>query len=165
MRCFFSCATALDTRISEMAAMAIRACTVDLRRNGANGDGASVPEGRRSLSDATGDGVRRDRRPGMATGCGSGRQGASRRPRADPPATLFGQARPPARRSPSARRLTAMNPSKVAIVTGAGTGIGRAVALAMLKNGYHVVLAGRRLELLEAVAADSGAPADRVRLE
>jgi NAD(P)-dependent dehydrogenase (short-subunit alcohol dehydrogenase family) len=56
-----------------------------------------------------------------------------------------------------------MNSSKVAIVTGAGTGIGRAVALAMLKNGYHVALAGRRRELLEAVAADSGAPADRVR--
>jgi NAD(P)-dependent dehydrogenase (short-subunit alcohol dehydrogenase family) len=56
-----------------------------------------------------------------------------------------------------------MNSSKVAIVTGAGTGIGRAVALAMLKDGYHVALAGRRRELLEAVAADSGAPADRVR--
>ena len=53
--------------------------------------------------------------------------------------------------------------SKVAIVTGAGSGIGRAVALAMLKEGYRVALAGRRRELLDAVAADSGAAADRVR--
>jgi len=55
-----------------------------------------------------------------------------------------------------------MNPPKVAIVTGAGSGIGRAVALAMLKNGYCVALAGRRRELLDAVAAESGA-SDRVR--
>jgi NAD(P)-dependent dehydrogenase (short-subunit alcohol dehydrogenase family) len=46
---------------------------------------------------------------------------------------------------------------QVAIVTGAGTGIGRAAALAMLKDGYHVVLAGRRPEPLQAVAAESGA--------
>ncbi len=56
-----------------------------------------------------------------------------------------------------------MNPPKVAIVTGAGSGIGRAVALAMLKEGYSVALAGRRRELLDAVAAESGAAADRVR--
>lgn len=48
---------------------------------------------------------------------------------------------------------------QVAIVTGAGTGIGRAAALAMLKDGYHVVLAGRRPEPLQAVAAESGAGA------
>src|SRR5512140_698188 len=52
---------------------------------------------------------------------------------------------------------------KVAIVTGAGSGIGRAVALAMLKEGYSVALAGRRRELLDAVAAESGAAAGRVR--
>ena len=56
-----------------------------------------------------------------------------------------------------------MNPSKVAIVTGAGSGIGRAVALAMLKEGFSVALAGRRRELLETVAADSGVAPDRVR--
>ena len=42
---------------------------------------------------------------------------------------------------------------KVAIVTGAGSGIGQSVALALLTEGYAVVLAGRRLDRLEAVAA------------
>jgi len=45
--------------------------------------------------------------------------------------------------------------SKVAIVTGAGTGIGRAVAQALLADGWRVVLAGRRLELLQAVVAET----------
>ena len=54
------------------------------------------------------------------------------------------------------------SPAKVAIVTGAGTGIGKAVALALLRDGYRVTLAGRRRELLDAAAAASGAPADRV---
>ncbi|MDO8432605.1 MAG: SDR family oxidoreductase [Candidatus Binatus sp.] len=50
---------------------------------------------------------------------------------------------------------------KVAIVTGAGTGIGKQVALALMQQGYAVVLAGRRKEPLEATAADgkgSGSP-------
>jgi NAD(P)-dependent dehydrogenase (short-subunit alcohol dehydrogenase family) len=47
--------------------------------------------------------------------------------------------------------------SRIAIVTGAGTGIGKAAALALLKDGWHVALAGRRAEPLEAVAAESGA--------
>ena len=46
---------------------------------------------------------------------------------------------------------------KVAIVTGAGTGIGKAAALALLHDGYCVVLAGRRAEPLAAVIALSGA--------
>ena len=51
-----------------------------------------------------------------------------------------------------------MNSSgKVAIVTGAGSGIGRSVALAFLKDGYRVALAGRRKERLEETARDSGA--------
>ena len=36
--------------------------------------------------------------------------------------------------------------NKVAIVTGAGSGIGRATALALLKDGWKVALAGRRAE-------------------
>jgi NAD(P)-dependent dehydrogenase (short-subunit alcohol dehydrogenase family) len=42
---------------------------------------------------------------------------------------------------------------KVALITGAGSGIGRAVALALLKRDYWVVLAGRRAEALEETAA------------
>ncbi len=43
---------------------------------------------------------------------------------------------------------------KVAIVTGAGTGIGKQAALALLHDGYSVVLAGRRREPLEATALE-----------
>jgi NAD(P)-dependent dehydrogenase (short-subunit alcohol dehydrogenase family) len=43
---------------------------------------------------------------------------------------------------------------KVALVTGAGTGVGRAVTLALLREGYAVVLAGRRKDMLEAVAKE-----------
>jgi NAD(P)-dependent dehydrogenase (short-subunit alcohol dehydrogenase family) len=42
---------------------------------------------------------------------------------------------------------------KTAIVTGAGSGIGRAVALALLDEGYHVVLAGRSREKLSSVSS------------
>jgi NAD(P)-dependent dehydrogenase (short-subunit alcohol dehydrogenase family) len=45
---------------------------------------------------------------------------------------------------------------KVAIVTGAGTGIGKAVAMAFLQDGYQVALSGRRQELLEQVAKQAG---------
>src|SRR5262249_57327239 len=45
---------------------------------------------------------------------------------------------------------------KVAIVTGAGSGVGRAVGLALLREGYHVSLAGRRKDALEKVAAEAG---------
>jgi len=48
-----------------------------------------------------------------------------------------------------------MATTKVAIVTGAGSGIGRATALAFLNAGYAVGLAGRRKETLEATAAQA----------
>ena len=47
--------------------------------------------------------------------------------------------------------------NKVAVVTGAGTGIGKASALALLKAGYCVTFAGRRAELLEQAVKESGA--------
>ena len=50
---------------------------------------------------------------------------------------------------------------KIAIVTGAGTGIGRVSAIALLKCGWSVVFAGRRLKTLEQAVVDAGAPADR----
>lgn len=45
---------------------------------------------------------------------------------------------------------------KVAIITGAGSGVGRAVAIAFLKDGYRTVLAGRRLDALQETIALSG---------
>jgi NAD(P)-dependent dehydrogenase (short-subunit alcohol dehydrogenase family) len=51
------------------------------------------------------------------------------------------------------------SPQKVAIVTGAGSGIGRAVALALLTDGYAVALAGRRADALAATAKLSGSAA------
>ena len=50
---------------------------------------------------------------------------------------------------------------KVAIVTGAGTGIGGAASTHLLEAGYRVVLAGRRREPLEEVAAQADPSADR----
>ena len=48
---------------------------------------------------------------------------------------------------------------KVAIVTGAGSGIGRASAKALVEAGFNVVLAGRRADALNAVAAEIGSNA------
>jgi len=52
-------------------------------------------------------------------------------------------------------------PDKIAVVTGAGSGIGRASALALLDIGFSVVLAGRRREMLEETAALAQAPPPR----
>jgi len=46
--------------------------------------------------------------------------------------------------------------NKIAIITGAGTGIGKHTTLAFLKAGYCVVLAGRREELLQETVAEAG---------
>jgi NAD(P)-dependent dehydrogenase (short-subunit alcohol dehydrogenase family) len=48
--------------------------------------------------------------------------------------------------------------TKIALVTGAGSGIGKAVSLALLREGYNVALAGRRREALEKTAAESANP-------
>ena len=50
---------------------------------------------------------------------------------------------------------------KVAVVTGAGSGIGKAAALAFLKDGWCVSLAGRRADMLEKTIMESGADAKR----
>jgi NAD(P)-dependent dehydrogenase (short-subunit alcohol dehydrogenase family) len=49
-----------------------------------------------------------------------------------------------------------MDANKVAVVTGAGTGVGKAVALALLREGYAVALAGRRKEPLEEAVREAG---------
>ena len=49
-----------------------------------------------------------------------------------------------------------MEHAKVAIVTGAGTGIGKASAIALVKEGYRVAFAGRRAELLREACGESG---------
>jgi NAD(P)-dependent dehydrogenase (short-subunit alcohol dehydrogenase family) len=54
------------------------------------------------------------------------------------------------------------SPRKVAIVTGAGTGIGKQAALALLREGYSVVLAGRRRELLESTADEGESLGERM---
>ena len=46
-------------------------------------------------------------------------------------------------------------------MTGAGSGIGRAAALGFLREGYAVVLAGRREDALRETVAEAGAPVDR----
>ncbi|VTU22912.1 Gluconate 5-dehydrogenase [Variovorax sp. PBL-H6] len=53
--------------------------------------------------------------------------------------------------------MTTTVPRKIALVTGAGSGIGRAVTLGLLNDGWSVVLAGRRAEPLQALATEAEA--------
>ena len=50
-----------------------------------------------------------------------------------------------------------MAQKRVALVTGAGSGIGKSAALALIKDGYHVALVGRRKDQLEKTASESAA--------
>ena len=54
-----------------------------------------------------------------------------------------------------------MTDSRIAIVTGAGSGIGKRSALALLRAGYTVALAGRRADALEETKAEAGADGSR----
>ena len=58
-----------------------------------------------------------------------------------------------------------MKAISIEIVTGAGSGIGKATSLTLLKAGYTVVLAGRRADLLNQVAAESGAGSRALAVE
>jgi NAD(P)-dependent dehydrogenase (short-subunit alcohol dehydrogenase family) len=53
-----------------------------------------------------------------------------------------------------------MTSNKVALITGAGSGIGRAIAIQLFKDGYSLVLAGRRRDALEETIKLAGAEAD-----
>jgi NAD(P)-dependent dehydrogenase (short-subunit alcohol dehydrogenase family) len=54
---------------------------------------------------------------------------------------------------------------KVAIVTGGGTGVGKAAALALLRDGWRVAIAGRRTEPLEQVVAEADAPGSALAVQ
>src|SRR5437773_97306 len=107
--------------------------------------------------------------PGGSLRCRWARACSSRKPSPPTPANACSPLRSASPTTLSARdnspqctddrqgRTSMDSSGKVAIVTGAGSGIGRSVALAFLKDGYRVALAGRRKERLEQTAKDSGA--------
>lgn len=58
-----------------------------------------------------------------------------------------------------------MSQTPVALVTGGGTGIGAAITRRLVEDGYAVIVAGRRRERLEAVAAELGESVSTVQLD
>src|SRR5262249_6235727 len=62
---------------------------------------------------------------------------------------------------PGREQPNTMTTPRIAIVTGAGTGVGRAAALALMKAGYVVALAGRRKDKLDEVATEGTATQGR----
>lgn len=52
--------------------------------------------------------------------------------------------------------------TKTAVVTGAGSGVGQAVALALAKQGWHIAIVGRRAETLKDTIARAGADKDKL---
>src|SRR5512135_210853 len=104
---------------------------------------------------------RRCSHPRERASCASPRAGTRRR--RDRSSRTHGL-RPAARATVAARilgRTTMDGTPRVALVTGAGTGIGKAAALALLDDGWHVVLAGRRRAALDEAVRDAGANASR----
>ena len=55
--------------------------------------------------------------------------------------------------------------SRVAVVTGGGTGVGAAVARALASTGWSTIICGRRLEILESVAAGFDEPGLTARVD
>src|SRR4051812_39456312 len=64
--------------------------------------------------------------------------------------------RPRCSSNPSDSKIMTTTIGKIALVTGAGSGIGRATSVALLRAGYAVVLAGRHVEALRETAALAG---------